>query len=150
MVKISDVDINTTSPHYHILTCFWPGISVPKWNYHISDDPLKGDGSHRSIVYKAEVIPKDATASVDAPRWAFIKMPSPEHEASANELQVEHDIYRLPSVRSAATFWKLYNMSSDSMDMGKTDPKSIRYAAFEWLKPLCKTWNTALTSIPMP
>ncbi|PGH03753.1 serine/threonine protein kinase [Blastomyces parvus] len=106
-------------------------LSGAKWNYHIPDEPLKGDGTHRSIVYKAEVIPKDAT--VDAPRWAFIKMPSPEHEVSAKELQREHDIYRLPSVESAASFRKLYDVSSDSMDTGKTDPRRIRYAAFEWL-----------------
>ncbi|EEQ84255.2 uncharacterized protein BDCG_01060 [Blastomyces dermatitidis ER-3] len=65
---------------------------------------------------------------------AFIKMPPPEHEASLNELQRERDIYRLASVKSAASFRKLYDVSSDSMDMGKTDPKSIRYVAFEWLE----------------
>ncbi|EGE83948.2 hypothetical protein BDDG_06893 [Blastomyces dermatitidis ATCC 18188] len=61
-------------------------------------------------------------------------MPPPEHEASLNELQRERDIYRLASVKSAASFRKLYDVSSDSMDMGKTDPKSIRYVAFEWLE----------------
>lgn len=41
-------------------------LTGAKWNYRITDT-LKGDGTHVSAAFKAEVLPKDG--DLDTPQW---------------------------------------------------------------------------------
>jgi hypothetical protein len=49
-------------------------LTGAKWNYRVID-ALKGDGTHKSAAFKAEVLPKDGI--LDASKWFAMLHPTP-------------------------------------------------------------------------
>ncbi|PYI04707.1 hypothetical protein BO78DRAFT_420453 [Aspergillus sclerotiicarbonarius CBS 121057] len=89
-----------------------PGCTLhgAHWKYHILN-PIKGDGTHASSVFKARVIPDHSPGkALEAPKWALIKVASPDDPTASENLKRECNIYRLPGVASANCFRKLYDI----------------------------------------
>ncbi|KAF2870953.1 hypothetical protein BDV95DRAFT_628872 [Massariosphaeria phaeospora] len=86
-----------------------PGHILPgaRWNYHILDS-VKGDNTHLSTVFKAEVVPHNNVNN--APQWAIIKAASPENTIATENLARERATYRFSGVSSAACFRQMYDV----------------------------------------
>ncbi|KAL4782105.1 hypothetical protein BJX76DRAFT_349646 [Aspergillus varians] len=85
-----------------------------RWNYRILN-PVKGDNTHISTVFKAEVIARENVPnSFRAPQWAFIKTASPTDLTAMKNMDREIHTYRLPDVPSAECFRKLYDVIDDN------------------------------------
>ncbi|KAL8755990.1 MAG: hypothetical protein Q9184_004638 [Pyrenodesmia sp. 2 TL-2023] len=97
-----------------------------RWNYRILN-PLEGDGTHTSAVFKAKVVPHENASN--APQWALIKTASPDDAVAIENLGRERDSYRLAGVASASCFRQMYEVIDDST------------IALEWL-------DTTLAEIP--
>ncbi|KAL3477402.1 hypothetical protein BJX99DRAFT_269811 [Aspergillus californicus] len=75
-----------------------PGSIVQgaRWNYRILN-PVKGDNTHISTVFKADVVPlEDARSALKIPKWAFIKVASPSDAIAMQNLDRERQTYQLP------------------------------------------------------
>ncbi|KAI1922195.1 hypothetical protein LOZ12_000638 [Ophidiomyces ophidiicola] len=79
-----------------------------RWNYRILK-AVKGDSTHTSTIFKAEVLPHRNTTE-SPPKWAVIKVPSPDNADAQGNLSREHNMYRLDCVNSAACFRRLYEL----------------------------------------
>ncbi|KAK4861534.1 hypothetical protein LT330_003569 [Penicillium expansum] len=80
------------------------------WNYRILDR-VKGDNTHISNVFKAEVIPRENPHNASKPpRWAFMKGVLPEDPTAMLNLERELHAYRLPGVASTQCFRKMYDV----------------------------------------
>ncbi|KAJ5511810.1 hypothetical protein N7453_003913 [Penicillium expansum] len=80
------------------------------WNYRILDR-VKGDNTHISNVFKAEVIPRENPHNASKPpRWAFLKGVLPEDPTAILNLERELHAYRLPGVASTQCFRKMYDV----------------------------------------
>ncbi|KAJ5795040.1 hypothetical protein N7457_001639 [Penicillium paradoxum] len=83
------------------------------WNYSLMEH-VKGDHTHNSDVFKAQVVPRENARVVpEGPKWALIKRASNIEYATEN-LQREVKIYGLPCVASAECFRKMYEKIDDS------------------------------------
>ncbi|KAI1930396.1 hypothetical protein LOZ07_000125 [Ophidiomyces ophidiicola] len=76
-----------------------------RWNYRILK-AVKGDSTHTSTIFKAEVLPHRNTTE-SPPKWAVIKVASPDNADAQGNLSREHNMYRLDCVNSAACFRRL-------------------------------------------
>ncbi|KAJ6126017.1 hypothetical protein N7471_010510 [Penicillium samsonianum] len=83
------------------------------WNYRVLE-PVKGDSTHISTVFKAQIVPRDARVVPEVPKWALIKVASPSDENATKNMQREVLTYRLPGVASAKCFRKMYDVIDDS------------------------------------
>ncbi|PYH46601.1 uncharacterized protein BP01DRAFT_338092 [Aspergillus saccharolyticus JOP 1030-1] len=90
------------------------------WSYQISQ-PLRGDRTQTSSIFKAEVIQACNDNSSTTPRWASIKVASPSDPISVQNLAREYQVYCLPAIASAKCFRTFYDL---------IDNKTI---ALEWL-----------------
>ncbi|KAJ5382424.1 hypothetical protein N7517_000335 [Penicillium concentricum] len=91
------------------------------WNYRILD-LVKGDNTHISTVFKAEIIPHEYPRSaLKAPQWAFIKRALNSDAIAVKNMDREIQAYSLPGVASSQLFRKLYDVVDD------------RTIALEWL-----------------
>ncbi|OJD12621.1 hypothetical protein ACJ73_09319 [Blastomyces percursus] len=106
-------------------------LTGAKWNYRLLD-ALEGDGTHKSVAFKAKVLPKYGV--LDAPQWAFIKTAAPNDPHAKENLKRERENYLLPSIASGACFRKMYDAIGDPTNIGNSDGGGISYAAFEWLE----------------
>ncbi|KAJ6118792.1 hypothetical protein N7471_013412 [Penicillium samsonianum] len=83
------------------------------WNYSLMEH-VKGDHTHNSDVFKAQVVPRENARVVpEVPKWAFIKRAS-NFEYATENLPREVKIYGLPGVASAECFRKMYEKIDDS------------------------------------
>ncbi|PSN63616.1 hypothetical protein BS50DRAFT_678881 [Corynespora cassiicola Philippines] len=76
-------------------------LAGARWDYRIFK-AIKGDNTHQSAVFMAEVLPHADVP--DPPKWAMIKTVSPEDTIATENLFREYTSYRLPGVSSAACF----------------------------------------------
>ncbi|KGO73366.1 hypothetical protein PITC_086540 [Penicillium italicum] len=83
------------------------------WNYRVLE-PVKGDNTHISTVFKAHVVPRDTRVVSEVPRWALIKVASYSDENATKNMRREVLTYRLPGVASAKCFRKMYDVIDDS------------------------------------
>ncbi|CAI7573741.1 unnamed protein product [Penicillium glandicola] len=86
------------------------------WNYRILN-LVKGDNTHISTVFKAEVIPHEnahGDLTPKAPKWAFIKRALLSDTTATLNLEREIHAYRLPGVASTQCFRKMYDEIDDS------------------------------------
>ncbi|KAF2761593.1 kinase-like protein [Pseudovirgaria hyperparasitica] len=106
------------------MSSYAPGyvLTGSQWNYRIVDK-VSGDNTHKSLTFKAEVIPRDDAPS--PPQWALIKGAAVSDAIARENLDRECGNYRLPGVAEAACFRKLYDVI-DTAD-------SEKYIALEWL-----------------
>ncbi|KAJ5788921.1 uncharacterized protein N7518_005932 [Penicillium psychrosexuale] len=79
------------------------------WNYRVLE-PVKGDNTHNSTVFKAQVIARGARVVPEVPEWALIKVASPSDEISTKNIQREVLTYSLPGIASAKCFRKIYDI----------------------------------------
>ncbi|XHF99305.1 hypothetical protein AWENTII_002812 [Aspergillus wentii] len=123
------------------------------WSYRILK-PVKGDDTHISNVYKAEVVlhenaPK-ASHAPQAPKWALIKAASPSDATTIQNMDRECQTYRLPGVVSAECFRKLYDVIDDStiaLEWLDTTLAEVKYQPNRCTYSLIKTvLKAALTS----
>ncbi|KAK2764424.1 hypothetical protein FQN54_009118 [Arachnomyces sp. PD_36] len=99
-----------------------------RWDYRILT-PVKGDNTHISTVFKAEVIQREsADTSSRAPQWALVKVALTSDTTAVENIHREHQTYSLPGVASAKCFRKMYDV---------IDSNTI---ALEWL-------NTTLAEV---
>ncbi|KAA8611687.1 Serine/threonine-protein kinase DCLK [Pyrenophora tritici-repentis] len=86
-------------------------LAGARWDYRIVN-AIKGDNSHQSTVYKAEVHPRtDVSDSPNGP--TVIKTASSKNESAMSALGRKCATYRLPGVSSAPCFRKLYDEIDD-------------------------------------
>ncbi|KAF3020835.1 hypothetical protein E8E15_006980 [Penicillium rubens] len=83
------------------------------WNYRVLE-PVKGDNTHTSTVFKAQVIAHNARAVPEVPEWALIKLASPSDQNATKNIQREVLTYCLPGIASAKCFRKMYDIIDDS------------------------------------
>ncbi|KAF1841096.1 uncharacterized protein K460DRAFT_398954 [Cucurbitaria berberidis CBS 394.84] len=118
-----------------------------QWNYRILN-VVKGDNTHASTVFKAEVFPHKNVHG--APRWAIIKAASPDDAYSGLSLDREIWSYRLPGVYSAACFRQLYDVidkSTIALEWLDTTLAEVKYQPDMRTFVLIKTFlNAALDS----
>ncbi|KAI1085990.1 kinase-like domain-containing protein [Rostrohypoxylon terebratum] len=79
-----------------------------KWDYRILE-PMNGDSTHGSIVYKAKVEPHED--DINAPQWAVIKVAHDEN--TKQSMGRELAFYSLPNVASRQCFRQLYDVIDD-------------------------------------
>ncbi|CAG8300152.1 unnamed protein product [Penicillium nalgiovense] len=85
-----------------------------RWNYRVLE-PVNGDGTHISTVFKAQVVPRERVVpEVEVPEWSLIKVALPGDEIATKNMQREVLTYRLPDVASAECFRKMYDIIDDS------------------------------------
>ncbi|KAI3299492.1 hypothetical protein DTO002I6_1719 [Penicillium roqueforti] len=86
------------------------------WNYRIlNHNHVKGDSTHISDVFKAEVIPHENYHNTPkAPKWAFVKGALPDNATAILNLERERHAYHLPGVSSSQYFRKMYDVIDDS------------------------------------
>ncbi|KAH9894621.1 kinase-like domain-containing protein [Xylariomycetidae sp. FL2044] len=95
-----------------------------KWDYQIVE-PIKGDATHNSAVFKARVVPTNA--STCGPTWAVIKTALPDDKNGKKNLIREYDTYCLPEVARSPHFRELY----DRIENPHTE--TTPFLALEWL-----------------
>ncbi|OQE66662.1 hypothetical protein PENNAL_c0182G01546 [Penicillium nalgiovense] len=83
------------------------------WNYRVLE-PVKGDNTHISAVFKAQIVARDSRVVPEVPEWALIKVASPSDQNATKNLQREVLTYRLPDVATAKCFRKMYDVIDDS------------------------------------
>ncbi|KAF9890791.1 hypothetical protein FE257_005361 [Aspergillus nanangensis] len=84
------------------------------WNYRILN-PVKGDNTHLSTVFKAEVLLRgNARNDPKPPELALIKVASPRDATAMKNMNRELQIYRLPGVNSTGCFRKIYDVINNS------------------------------------
>lgn len=136
-----------------------------KWRYEIIE-PIKGDGTHKSLVFKARVF-----GAADAPKWcaifqqaaasskanfsirAVIKtappVGQPNHAHKPGEdpqwclrsLRSEYLTYRLPEVAASPCFRKMYEVIGDPLNLNDDATGPIPCLALEWM-------DLSLTQLP--
>ncbi|KAK3296143.1 uncharacterized protein B0H64DRAFT_374272 [Chaetomium fimeti] len=74
---------------------------------------VKGDGTHGSTIFKADVIPRENSTNINVPKWAAVKTVSPGDKTAIENLKRELQSYRLPGVASQACFRALYDKIDD-------------------------------------
>ncbi|KAF2452535.1 hypothetical protein BDY21DRAFT_388547 [Lineolata rhizophorae] len=117
------------------------------WDYRILD-AIKGDATHTSTVFKAEVVPHENVSN--PPKWALIKTASPEDADATENLGCECTSYRLPGVSSAAWFREMYDVIDDmtiAVEWLDTTLAEVKYQPDMRTYALIKTFlKAALTS----
>lgn len=117
-----------------IMSSLAPGniLQGAHWNYRVVN-PVKGDNTHTSSVFKAEVLSRlNARNAPGAPQWfvmfyslprplrlnmlsrALIKVASPSDAASTENMNRETRTYHLPGVASTHCFRKMYDVIDNS------------------------------------
>ncbi|KAJ5202317.1 hypothetical protein N7449_004396 [Penicillium cf. viridicatum] len=88
------------------------------WNYRVLE-PVKGDNTHISTVFKAQVVLRDThVAEVpEVPEWALIKVALPSDENATKNIQRKVLTYRLPGIASAKYFRKMYDLDTTLADV---------------------------------
>ncbi|KAJ5199661.1 hypothetical protein N7491_009541 [Penicillium cf. griseofulvum] len=118
MYSVVSTNLSTRSSLARKLPSLTPGhvLRGVRWNYRILEH-IKGDNTHISNVFKAQVVSRDNRVVLEipeVPQWALIKVASPSDENTTECLQREVLTYRLPGVASAKCFRKLYDIIDDS------------------------------------
>ncbi|KAI1502223.1 hypothetical protein F5X99DRAFT_408402 [Biscogniauxia marginata] len=134
-----------------------PGRILPgaRWNYRILDT-VKGDNTHNSAVFKAQVIsPQNAIDHPQTPRLtllprAIIKTVSPSDAIAKDHLDHERQIYLLPDVGSTPCFRQIYDVIDNNtvaLEWLDTTLAEVRYQPDRRTYALIKTaLRAALTS----
>ncbi|KAJ5950472.1 uncharacterized protein N7479_008885 [Penicillium vulpinum] len=103
MYLIRPASSTINNPLIRTISSLVPGniLQGAQWNYRILN-LVKGDSTHISTVFKAEVIPRDDSRNVpEGPQWAFIKGASPDDKIAMKNMDREIRTYSLPGVASS-------------------------------------------------
>ncbi|KAJ5908739.1 hypothetical protein N7495_001421 [Penicillium taxi] len=106
------------------------------WKYRILD-PIKGDKTHLSTVFKAEVIADEDAHKT--PKWAIIKVVSTSDLTAMENLGREIQAYRLPAIASTKCFRKMYDMVGNSviaLEWLETTLAEVRYESTQCIPSL--------------
>ncbi|KAI1120585.1 kinase-like domain-containing protein [Nemania abortiva] len=101
-----------------------------KWDYRIVE-PIGGDGTHSSAVFKASVLSKNG--STCDPTWAVIKTALPNDDVAQQNLRREYDTYRLLEVANSPYFRKMYDGIDNPNNFDTDATETTSFLALEWL-----------------
>ncbi|KAJ5789867.1 uncharacterized protein N7518_006878 [Penicillium psychrosexuale] len=118
MYLIRLAPLTAKNPLIRAMSSLAPGsiLQGTHWNYRIlNHNHVKGDSTHISNVFKAEVVPHENHHNISkAPKWAFIKGALPDDATAILNLERERHAYHLPGVSSSQYFRKMYDVIDDS------------------------------------
>ncbi|KAL8698241.1 MAG: hypothetical protein Q9201_006681 [Fulgogasparrea decipioides] len=119
-----------------------------KWSYRIVE-PIEGDGTQSSLLFKASVLPKNESTRV--PTWsaifqqvaasskanisirAVIKTAQPDDKTARRNLQREYDTYCLPQVAKSLCFREMYDIIGDPQNFDDDAAETVPCLALEWM-----------------